>query len=327
MPNASAERMTPRWPLLIAIAVGVGSCAPTLQHVSTDKRLNIAELWQAPVDLERRNLFYGPGGREMTPRTDAPFQFVEADVKGISPGYDVRDKDGTEWSVKLGNEVQPEIVVSRLLWAIGFHQPPTYYVASWHLTGYPGPDPQPAARFRPNQQDRHVVSGWDWYRNPYLATREFKGLVVANLMVNNWDLKTTNNKLYVLDRPVDGVTRWFVVRDLGASLGKTSMPFMYRWLGWRHRSGSKNEVADFEGQQFIKRVHGDDVDFDYLGLDGALVNRLHVEDVRWTCELLARLSDAQLDDAFRAAGYDADHRARYARKIKEKIAQGLSMAH
>jgi hypothetical protein len=41
---------------------------------------------------------------------------------------------------------------------------------------------------------------------------------------------------------------------------------------------------------------------------------------------MARLSDQQWDDAFRAAGYTADQRRRYIRKIKEKIGQGLALA-
>ena len=49
-------------------------------------------------------------------------------------------------------------------------------------------------------------------------------------------------------------------------------------------------------------------------------------DVRWTAELLSRLTDAQLDDAFRAADYSPDVRARYVKKIKAKIAEGLAVS-
>ena len=31
-------------------------------------------------------------------------------------------------------------------------------------------------------------------------------------------------KIYELEKPVHGVSRWFVVRDLGASLGRTTYP-------------------------------------------------------------------------------------------------------
>ena len=41
---------------------------------------------------------------------------------------------------------------------------------------------------------------------------------------------------------------------------------------------------------------------------------------------MARLSDAQWHDAFRAAGYPEDQRRRYIAKIKSKIAEGLTLA-
>jgi hypothetical protein len=41
--------------------------------------------------------------------------------------------------------------------------------------------------------------------------------------------------------------------------------------------------------------------------------------------LLARLSDQQWQDAFRAAGYTPEQAGRYVKKIKEKIAQGLAL--
>lgn len=49
-------------------------------------------------------------------------------------------------------------------------------------------------------------------------------------------------------------------------------------------------------------------------------------DVVWTCRLLARLSDVQWHDAFRAAGYADDHARRFVTKIKSKVAEGLRLA-
>ena len=48
-------------------------------------------------------------------------------------------------------------------------------------------------------------------------------------------------------------------------------------------------------------------------------------DVRWLCGLFARLTDRQLNDAFRAAGYADSQRERYITKIKEKVAQGAKL--
>ena len=83
------------------------------------------ELWVNPMDLETRDLFRGQADGPPPPAENGRFEFVKKDTSGRSPGYDVRDAAGVVWSVKLGPEAQSEVVSSRLLWAIGFHQPPT----------------------------------------------------------------------------------------------------------------------------------------------------------------------------------------------------------
>ena len=88
-------------------------------------------MWNDPTDLETRDLFAGP--HRSAPRSRRPFTFLEADRGGFSPGYDLRDGNGATWSVKLGSEAQTEVVVSRILWAIGYHQVPTYYVTQWTM--------------------------------------------------------------------------------------------------------------------------------------------------------------------------------------------------
>ena len=110
---------------------------------------NVEALWTMPADITTRDLFHGPGGAELAPKPDGPFTWVATDTTGYSPGFDVRDAAGRSWSVKLGPEAQPEVVASRVLWAIGYHQPPTYYVATWQLSG--GPGGTPASRAVPDR--------------------------------------------------------------------------------------------------------------------------------------------------------------------------------
>jgi hypothetical protein len=107
-----------------------GTLRPTLEFPT---ETDVARLWREPVDLAERNLFYGPGGEALMPDPMTPVTFIAADSTGYSGGYDVRGPDGMEWRVKLGPEAQPEVVVSRLLWALGYHQPPTYHLANWTL--------------------------------------------------------------------------------------------------------------------------------------------------------------------------------------------------
>jgi hypothetical protein len=303
--------------LTILTAAG---CAPSLSRPETvASPAEIRSLWQDPADITTRDLFHGPGGRALMPDT-GPFTFVERKSAGTNPGYDVRDREGTVWSVKLGREAQSEVALSRVLWAVGFHQPPTYYVTRWQMTGEVRGD-QPAGRFRPELPEHEVVDEWSWYDNPFIGTRPFAALVVVNLLLNNWDLKTPNNKVYEV-KTGRAVERRYVVRDLGGSLGSAMQPALLSWMPFmRWMQGSRNDLEDFERQAFIEAVDGDRVDFVYRGLDGALADSVTVEDLRWTIALVSRLSEQQWLDAFRAAGYTEDERRRYVKKIQSKIAE------
>ena len=68
------------------------------------------------------------------------------------------------------------------------------------------------------------------------------------------------------------------------------------------------------------------MEFDFESIYGSVVDLVHPSSVRWVAELLSRVSDAQWDDAFRAADYSPDVRARFIRKIKSKIAEGLAVS-
>ena len=85
-------------------------------------------------------------------------------------------------------------------------------------------------------------------------------MIVANLLLTNWDWKTSNNKIYQLDKPVNGVTRWFMVRDLGASLGKFTYPTFLKFFRLRgFGQGTRNDLPGFEQQGFIERVDDGEV--------------------------------------------------------------------
>ncbi len=140
-------------------------------------------------------------------------------------------------------------------------------------------------------------------------------------VLNNWDLLDRNNSLYEFAAPRDGARRWFVVIDLGASLGKAYGLESYH-------SGTRNDPAHFEQQGFLEGIDDDGyVDFDELGKwHRDLFGRLTPADVRWTCERLARLTPRQWNDAFRAAGYDEASAARFIAQLQKRIAEGLALA-
>ncbi|HEU5179960.1 MAG TPA: hypothetical protein VFW45_04165 [Candidatus Polarisedimenticolia bacterium] len=270
----------------------------------------ISSLWVKPVDLPSRDLFAGPPGPQIA--SGETFHFKSSDTKGHSDGYDVKDSKGRTWDVKLGDEAQPEVVTSRILWALGYHQPIVRYVSHWRMAGGPTTQPEPG-RFR-LASDHRTEGEWSWHKNPFVETPAYRGLVLANVILNNWDLDRTNNRVYRSDLWPKGQERRYVVQDVGASLAKTRWPI-----------GTRNDLEDFESQDFVIGVRNGRVEFDFHGNHTDLVRDMKPPDVAWICRLMSRLSDRQLDDAFRAAEYPPEVRARYVRKIREKIAQGLEL--
>lgn len=306
-----------------AVLLGAGcSKLPRKVRSTADGPLpadRMAELWAEPADIASRDLIYGAGSAALAPAPGSAFRFVSKDTKGYSWGWDVKDAKGVEWSVKYGPEAHSEVAASRLLWAIGFHQPPVYFVEKWELRGGEEPGAKQPGRFRPKLPSQRRVGEWSWHENPFVGTPAYRGLLVMMRILNNWDLLDRNTAIYDLDAPAEGARRWYVVLDLGASLGRTKIVPV---------SGTRSDVDDFEQQGFIKGVDDEGhVRFDDLGRwHRELFSDLTPADVRWTCERLDRLTDQQWKDAFRGAGYPEDQAARFIRKIREKVAAGLALA-
>ena len=317
-----------RLPIIVPMAVLAALVCtfdePVRAQPAAAAKADIAELWEEPADLLERDLFAGPGGTGLMPRTDAPFRFVARKSTGVNPGYDVLDSTGRPWSIKLGVEAQSEVTASRILWAMGFHQPAVYYVGRWTLDGLDA-GVKTNARFRTDTDPYKSGKDWDWYANPFVGTQPLRGLIVAQMILNSWDLKTPNNKIYDAVVPSARPRRLFIVRDLGSSLGHSRQHRFFAMIGTRGQQGSKNNVDDFERQGFIERVEGNRVIFDYRGYNSALLNTVTPPDVVWACELLSRLPDSHWQAAFRAGAYTPEQTSRYVKKIKEKIAQGLAL--
>src|SRR5262245_19709253 len=82
----------------IAILAGILAPAPTAAaHAAHASRSTptapstseqIPELWQDPADIASRDLFHGPGGRDLVPKTDVAYRFKALDTTGHSGGYD-----------------------------------------------------------------------------------------------------------------------------------------------------------------------------------------------------------------------------------------------
>jgi hypothetical protein len=314
----SRSRLTSRLGLIV-VACGMSSCAPVVQanhsHDRPVTRAPMLQLWKNPTDLAQRDLRWGPGRPANAPSATAEYTVIKRDDTGYSRGYDVVGPDKRKWSIKVGKEAQPEIVLSRIIWALGYYQPETYYVTGWRLLGDFEFEGQPA-RFR-LQSDHESAGEWEWVDNPFAGTTPMHGLIAINLLFNNWDLKTSNNRVYRLEGSKAEPTQRYVVQDLGASLGRPRV--------FPIPVGTRNDLQDFETTPLIKAVHGSDVVLNYRGRHGEILDRLSVDDLIWACDLLNRLSDAQFDQAFTAAEYPPDVRRRYIKKVRDKIQEGLAL--
>ena len=155
---------------------------------------------------------------------------------------------------------------------------------------------------------------WDWASNPFVGTKEYQGLIVLLTMFNSTDLKNSNNSLYE-HRDGDLVEQWYVARDVGSAFGDTHL-----------MAPRKNHVESFEQMPFILGVTNGFVDFAYKGwYKNLLEERITPAEVAWACNLLGRLSEKQMQDAFRAAHYEPDIANRFIARLREKIQQGRAL--
>jgi hypothetical protein len=300
--------------LLGLIVIGCGGAIAIRAPERPPSPDQIKELWIDPGN-QPRDLFWGVGGQKYAPAPDAVYTFEARDDVGFSSSYDVRDPQGGEWSAKIGPESQSEVVLSRILWGLGYHQPPVYYLPSWKLARDGHVRIESEARFRPKlPQLERLKEDWWWQQNPFVGTRELSGLLVVLMMFNSTDLKNDNNSIYKLKEPWDGADRWFVVRDLGASLGETGKVFPQR-----------NWLDGFEKHGFLTAIDGDKVEFDYVGSHQELLSMIHPPDVQWAAQRMQRITDAQWRDAFRAANYADADAERFIRRLKQKIDDGLAL--
>ena len=310
-------RRSAAWPTrrpVRVVAILVLALAALRTPAAAPGGVDLAELWVEPD--AGRDLFYGVGGPALAPDPLEQFLVIGTKRGGFSDGYTVRDRGGREWSAKLYPEARTEVVASRILWAVGYHQPPAYTLERWTAEGASGPNPQPVARFREDRPDLHGLEAedpWAYDDNPFVGTRPLAGLLVLQVMLGNSDLKPDQNRVYKLDRPHEGARRWYVARDLGHTFGRTGV-----------MDAPRDDVDVFEQTPFIVGVEHGVVRFDYRGLRRTLFAKITVADVQWICRRLEAITDQQWLDAFRAGGYAQPTAERYIRRLHQKIAEGLA---
>jgi hypothetical protein len=277
-------------------------------------------LWERPSDLAERDLYYGPWGEDHAPNPWVTYTLIEHKHTGVNPGMTVVDPQGREWSVKQPADGGPdegpvEVVLSRVLSAVGYHQPPVYYLPSFRLRDDWGEHLETGGRFRLKLKVLKDRGTWSFQQNPFVGTDPYQGLLVILMMFNASDLKNSNNTLYEF-RGGDAAKYWYVVRDLGTALGGTG-----------RFAPDKNSVWAFERHPYILGVRNGLVEFNYRGWHQELIrDRITLDDVAWASELLGALSERQWRAAFLAGGYRPAVTDRFIRVLQAKIESGRSMA-
>jgi hypothetical protein len=316
------------------------SASGTAQKKDNDKEkekenaANLPEvIWRDPGDVVSLNLLYGAGGKEHAPDPNGQFVFVREDMKGTSPKFDVKDDQGVEWKVKLGQEPQSETAANRLMWAAGYFVDEDYYLEQLKVTGMPklrrggkfvSPDGAVhAARLKRKVKGTKKLGAWDWFHNPFLDKQEFSGLRIMMALLNNWDLKDINNAIEEI-----GGERRYLVTDLGATFGKTGGP----------SARSKSVLQDYVNSKFVEKATPESVDL-VMNSRPFVVSAINVSnyktrtrmesitkgipraDAKWLAQRLSQLSEGQIRDCFRAGGYTTEEVEGYTRAVQKRIAE------
>jgi hypothetical protein len=144
-------------------------------------------------------------------------------------------------------------------------------------------------------------------------------------VMNNWDLKDSNNSIYrTREEPIE---ERYTVTDLGASFGPTG-------LIWSR----KGEPAAYCSSKWIGKISHEYVDFnvpsgpavysyiDFLELARRMSltwigHHIPRTDARWMGSLLAQLSPVQIRDAFRAGGYSPQEIEELSQALERRIGE------
>jgi len=335
------------------------------------KPVPIAALWHDPGDISALDLTFGAGGPEHAPRSDTIYSFEKEDLGGTSTKFYVRDQSGVQWLVKVGDEARGETPATRFVWAMGYFVDEDYFAPEIHVSGMAKLHRKSRsihengtitnARLKRTQHGRKKLNTWAWADNPFLGSRELNGLRVMMALINNWDLKTINNKVYGQakdaarkdasgDKEEDstdledgdnnslpkipagegsvGNVR-YVVSDLGASFGRTG----------GYSSRSKGKVKDFAKDPFIRVTTPETVDFvmrtkpggivrvfkpNYYRQRSALADTVATiprADAKWIGIQLAHLTPQQIRSAFLAAGFTPKEADGYLAELKKRIVE------
>jgi hypothetical protein len=278
-------------------------------------------VWQDRGELNPTRVYFGAPGAGSDPlaRLPAPpfsnFEPDDKDRMATSPKAKVTDSKKVHWTAKFGVEVHADTTAPRLAWALGFGSVEGYYVPSGKIEGidaktnlgrekgavFPDGTFPGGSRFKrhdeafaPEKDAKGEDRTWDESRNPGVPPEQLSGLLIFDVMTNNWDAQPKNCKVYRL-KGSEGPEEWYIVSDMGAAFGG----------GPRQKfvlAGYQKETS------FIKSVTSDIVEFKFADIVGAQTKahqRVPLAHAQWFRKQLLKLTDDEIQAAF-DAGFATD---------------------
>ncbi|HEY3578921.1 MAG TPA: hypothetical protein VGK82_00180, partial [Pyrinomonadaceae bacterium] len=303
--------------ILVLVALLVPSIETGLAKSKKKKEIPTGTpiMWRRPTDIGSRDLFLGPGGASMRPDLRR-ITFLKEEKGGYSKKFRIRDGSGREWVAKIGKEAQSETSAVRLLWGIGYFTEINYLVPRVTI---PGKGTFTNVRFEARPEAWKRVGEWKWKQNPFVRTPEYQGLKIMMALINNWDLKDSNNVL-IQTRGSGDPKLYYVISDLGATFGHASTtPLLWRF------TRDRNNPKSYAKSDFLEKVKGNRVQLHFGGKNRGLMKDITVDDAVWLGSWLAQLSDQQLHDAFRAANYSPDQIDLLTREVRSRTKELLSL--
>ncbi len=295
---------------LLTFLVLTSAAAPEML-AAKDKKKEKPEgtpvLWRRPGDIRSRNLRVGPGRAKPNLRR---VTFVEEQTGGYSKKYRVRDQSGREWVAKIGKEAQPETAAVRLLWAVGYQTEINYLEPNVEIVGK---GRFQNVRFEARPKNVKRLDEWKWTENPFVGSRELQGLKVMMALINNWDIKDSNNQVLMVSG-TRGNELHYIISDLGATFGKSGKtPILWRI------TRSRNAPEKYAEAEFVDEVENNRVSFHYGGKRSSLFEDITVDQAKWIGNLLSQLSNQQIRDAFLAANYSPSEVGLLANEFRGRI--------
>jgi hypothetical protein len=225
------------------------------------------------------------------------------------------------------------------VWSCGYFSETTYFVADGTIADASALERARSfvdrdgrftnARFElddPGVRKLFEEHSWAWNDNPFVGTPQLNGLKILVMLLSDWDTKdrrdVTRGSNTAIFEHRGG--RWrrearYLITDWGGSMG--------RWGGNIVTRGRWDPVG-FEAQtaEFVTGVDAGIVRFGYVGQRTAdVAEGISVDDVRWLCGYLGRVTDAQLRDALLASGATAEEAEGFGRAIRARIAQLMNV--